>query len=118
MKFNVEELHRSRLELETELKSIKPTLSKPHVLPESAQLQYRKWQLRAKISFVYAALAYSRNRVHFAGLSLDEQAKWLIDQIAISKKQEEWANGPYGKNHPNKGFHHFFLLGESKKEAA
>lgn len=36
----------------------------------------------------------------------------------LSKKQEEWANGPYGKNHPNKGFHHFFLLGESKKEAA
>lgn len=118
MKFNVEELHRSRLELETELKSIKPTLSKPHVLPESAQLQYRKWQLRAKISFVYAALAYSRNKVHFAGLSLDEQAKWLIDRIAQSKKQEEWANGKYGNNHSNKGFEHFFLLGESKKEAA
>jgi hypothetical protein len=118
MKFNREELHRSRLELETELKSIKPILSKPHQLPESAQLQYRKWQLRAKISFVYAALAYSRNKIHFSGMSSEEQATWLINQIAQSKKQEEWANGPYGKNHPNKGFHHFFLLGESKKEAA
>lgn len=118
MKFNINELHRSRLELETELKSIKLKLNQPHVLPESAQLQYRKWQLRAKISIVYTALAYSHNKIHHSKMTLEEQAEWLIKRISTSKKQEEWADSKYGKYHvnPDRGFVHFFLLGESKKE--
>jgi hypothetical protein len=115
MKFNITELHNTRLKLENQLKSLKVELAKPHVLPESATCQSMKCYLRTKVTFVYTAIAHSRNKIHATCFkSLDEQNNWLTHIISESRNQEAWANM---FAHPNKGFEHFFVI-ENQQQAA
>lgn len=88
MKFDMQKLHAKRVQLETEIRQIKKVLTQRHN-EESPALQARKHVLRQKLTFIYTAIAYSREKVHVSGQWPNEQADWLIREIAVAKKHEE-----------------------------
>ena len=84
MKFDIKKLHETRLSLEKEIKSLKLALSQPHDT-SSAGKQVRKQILRERLTFIYTAIAYSRQKVHANNQTADEQAEWLIKRISAAK---------------------------------
>lgn len=89
MKFDIQKLQEVRVQLETEQKSIKKILTQKHDINITPALQVRRVVLKSHLTFVYSAIAYSRNKIHISGLWEGEQAKWLVDKIADAKKYEQ-----------------------------
>lgn len=98
MKFDIKKLQEVRIQLEAEMKEIKKVLTQKHDINTAPQLQARKVGLKERLTFLYSAIAYTRDKVHIHGLWPNEQADWILAQIAKAKKNESLTKYPWGQH--------------------